>query len=241
MRSDEALLSQRMEMPLLAPLQKVEKLFRAGRVEVRCYTAQKFHAKAYLCDRPAIYPKTLGILGSGNFTRPGLLQNIELNVHLTLEQTEHLAVWFEERWNEYAQDIDYNKLKNDKDTLRQLESLPNGAFGVWGSGPEPGLFALFTMEPTANASKNDEAQFAAVIGKPVLAFASRTGRISCDAGVILNMLRDTRPGEKSVTPSDEENLKRRIKEIQNEIREQFSHIGLPATILPKLICWMEIR
>jgi superfamily II DNA or RNA helicase/HKD family nuclease len=137
--------------------------------------------------------------------------------------------------------IDYTKLKNDPDALRKLEALPDGAFGVWGSGPEPGLFALFTMEPTANASENDEDKFAAVIGKPVLAFASRKGGILCDAGAILNMLRNTRPGEKSVTPSDEEDMKRRLKEIRNKVRDQFSHIGLPATIFPKLNCWMEIR
>ncbi len=90
-RSDDALLNQRFETPLLAPLQKVKRLFNEGKVEVRCYTAQKFHAKAYLINRPEIYPRYLGIIGSGNFTRPGLLQNIELNVHLTPEQTANSA------------------------------------------------------------------------------------------------------------------------------------------------------
>lgn len=104
-RSDEDLLKQRDMMPNLSPLKKIEALFQAGKVEARCYTAKKFHAKAYLIDRPAIYPPRMGVLGSGNFTRPGLSQNIELNVQLTPEQTEQLDVWFEARWAEAVQDV----------------------------------------------------------------------------------------------------------------------------------------
>src|SRR5579872_5399054 len=71
-RSDADLLAQRDQLPNLSPLRKIEALFAAGRVEARCYTAKKFHAKAYLIDRPAIFPAQLGVIGSGNFTRPGL-------------------------------------------------------------------------------------------------------------------------------------------------------------------------
>ena len=103
--SDEDLLKQRDTLPNLTPLKKIEALFAAGRVEARCYTAKKFHAKAYLIDRPNIYPPRMAVLGSGNFTRPGLIQNIELNVQLTPEQTEHLDVWFEARWAEAVLDV----------------------------------------------------------------------------------------------------------------------------------------
>jgi superfamily II DNA or RNA helicase len=104
-RSDADLLAQRDATPNLTPLKKVEALFASGKVEARCYTAKKFHAKAYLIDRPGIYPPRLGVIGSGNFTRPGLLQNIELNTILTPEQTDHLAQWYEERWAEAVQDV----------------------------------------------------------------------------------------------------------------------------------------
>jgi superfamily II DNA or RNA helicase len=104
-RSDADLLAQRDAMPTLSPLKKMEALFGAGKVEARCFTAKKFHAKAYLIDRPAIYPKQMAVIGSGNFTRPGLLQNIELNVQLTPEQTQQLEEWFEARWAEAAQDV----------------------------------------------------------------------------------------------------------------------------------------
>ena len=104
-RSDVDLLAQRESFPGLSPLKKVEQLFVDGKIEARCYTAKKFHAKAYLIDRPAVFPQHLGVIGSGNFTRPGLTQNIELNVQLTPEQTTQLAEWYEERWNEAAADV----------------------------------------------------------------------------------------------------------------------------------------
>lgn len=103
-KSDEDLVKQREVYATLAPLKKVEALFEGKKVEARCYTAKKFHAKAYLVKR-GIYPRELGVIGSGNFTRPGLKQNIELNVTLTTEQTEQLSQWYEERWAEAVQDV----------------------------------------------------------------------------------------------------------------------------------------
>lgn len=103
--SERDLLEQREKCPLLSPLKRVETLFKAGVIEARCYTARKFHAKAYLAMRPEVYPQQMAILGSGNFTRPGLLQNIELNVVLTPEQTGQLQAWYDDRWAEAAQDI----------------------------------------------------------------------------------------------------------------------------------------
>ncbi|MGI6295969.1 MAG: helicase-related protein [Armatimonadota bacterium] len=103
--SDTDLLAQRKNSPLLSSLQKVEQLFANGYVQARCYTKEKFHAKAYLITRPTIHPAQMGVIGSGNFTRPGLLQNIELNVELTPEQTSQLRAWYDERWDEAEEDI----------------------------------------------------------------------------------------------------------------------------------------
>lgn len=103
-KSDEELLTQRERLPQLSPLKKIETLFVSGRIEARCYTAQKFHAKAYLVHRPDVYPHYLGVIGSGNFTRPGLIQNIELNVELANEQLHQLEKWYEDRWQEAAAD-----------------------------------------------------------------------------------------------------------------------------------------
>lgn len=118
-RSDAELLQRRATEPTLAALRPAAELFARGRVEARCYTERKFHAKAYLITRPDLYPSELGILGSGNFTRPGLTQNIELNTELTLEQTAQLHAWYEERWAEAEHEVVTDALYGE--ILRQIE------------------------------------------------------------------------------------------------------------------------
>jgi superfamily II DNA or RNA helicase len=102
-RSDVDLLKRRESDPSLAGLKFAKKLIEENRLQARVYTKDKFHAKAYLahCDG---YPELNGILGSGNFTRPGLTQNIELNVHLTKDQTGQLKEWFESVWGDATDD-----------------------------------------------------------------------------------------------------------------------------------------
>lgn len=154
--SDPDLLARREEQPLLSPLQEVEKAFQEGRVEARCYTREKFHAKAYLLQRPEVYPNRMGIIGSGNFTRPGLTRNIELNVELTPEQSAHLEQWFDERWDEAATDI------VTEDVLREirrqiqlydpyilyLKALYTWGFYVQGGSGAPDEVALFdSLDP----------------------------------------------------------------------------------------------
>jgi len=135
-KSDEELLETREQQPSLSPLRKMEALFAAGKVEARCYTAKKFHAKAYLIHRPANSPPKLAVLGSGNFTRWGLTQNIELNVKLYEEQTGQLETWFEERWAEAVLDDVTDDVR--KEICRQIELyepyvLYLKALYIWGA------------------------------------------------------------------------------------------------------------
>ena len=150
MVSDPDLLKQREQEALLTPLKRVEKAFVEGRVEARCYTKQKFHAKAYVFQRPEVFPTRLGIIGSGNFTRPGLTKNIELNVQLNPEQTAHLEGWFNERWDEAAADVVTKDLLDEVRrhiTLYDPYIIYLKALSVWGqyaAGPKPpGELAMF--------------------------------------------------------------------------------------------------
>lgn len=133
--SDKDLGERRFDDPTLSALEKIDLLFRAGRVAARCYTAKKFHAKAYLSHREH-YPYLMGILGSGNFTRPGLTRNLELNVELTPEQTEQLRQWYEERWEEAVADDVTSDL--EREIKRQLDlydpyAIYQRALIEWGS------------------------------------------------------------------------------------------------------------
>ncbi len=70
-----------------------------GQIHCRVYNKQKFHAKAYIthAKNPVIGPSAL--VGSSNFTYPGLTKNVELNVQLRRE-VELLQQWYERHWAE---------------------------------------------------------------------------------------------------------------------------------------------
>lgn len=72
---------------------------RQGKIECRVYAKKKFHAKAYITHSKLNVVGSSALVGSSNFTLPGLTQNIELNVQLRRE-VEQLQEWFEEHWNE---------------------------------------------------------------------------------------------------------------------------------------------
>lgn len=75
----------------------------ADAIETRVYTKAKFHAKAMHFHTTGVVNH--GLVGSSNFTRPGLTQNIELN--LFTSDPAHLALleeWFQRSWDE-AEDL----------------------------------------------------------------------------------------------------------------------------------------
>ena len=55
---------------------------RSGQIECRVYTHDKFHAKAYITHAKLEVIGAQALVGSSNFTRPGLTQNIELNIQV---------------------------------------------------------------------------------------------------------------------------------------------------------------
>lgn len=140
-QSDADLADRRLDDPTLSNLGKINALFKQKRIQARCYTARKFHAKAYLTER-SHYPNHMGILGSGNFTGPGLTRNIELNVVLTPEQTASLSEWYEARWLEAVEDDVTADLQ--KEIKRQIElydpyAIYQRALLAWGDHYQGGI------------------------------------------------------------------------------------------------------
>lgn len=82
---------------------------KSGKIECRVYDKSKFHAKAYITYFRDEYrnqfiqamniPAGYALVGSSNFTKPGLTQNIELNVQVK-DDVEQLQEWFEARWED---------------------------------------------------------------------------------------------------------------------------------------------
>lgn len=82
---------------------------KSRKIECRVYDKSKFHAKAYITYfRDEVknelisamnVPTGYALVGSSNFTRAGLTQNIELNIQNS-DSVDQLQDWFERHWQE---------------------------------------------------------------------------------------------------------------------------------------------
>ena len=78
-------------------------------IKCRIYNNKKFHAKAYITHGKQEVVGSVALVGSSNFTKPGLSQNVELNIQISRE-VDQLQDWFEKHWNE-AEDTSPELLK----------------------------------------------------------------------------------------------------------------------------------
>lgn len=76
---------------------------KSGKIECRVYKKKKFHAKAYITHSKFEVVGSAALVGSSNFTEPGLNQNVELNIQVR-SKVEELQEWFERHWND-AEDV----------------------------------------------------------------------------------------------------------------------------------------
>lgn len=82
---------------------------KSGKIECRVFDKSKFHAKAYITYFRDDYrnqfihsmniPAGYALVGSSNFTKAGLTQNIELNVQIK-DDVEQLQEWFDLHWEQ---------------------------------------------------------------------------------------------------------------------------------------------
>lgn len=87
--------------PFLRGVPAILKALRSGQIECRVYDKDKFHAKTYITHAKLEVIGSQALVGSSNFTRPGLTSNIELNVQIqSAREVAQLQEWFEAHWNE---------------------------------------------------------------------------------------------------------------------------------------------
>lgn len=72
---------------------------RTGKIECRIYTKDKFHAKAYITHAKHAVIGSTALVGSSNFTYPGLTENVELNIQIRRE-VDLLQEWYERHWDD---------------------------------------------------------------------------------------------------------------------------------------------
>lgn len=96
-------------------IKSLSNLIANKKVDIRLYDKEKLHAKLYLfIQNPDLfddssYTPGSAILGSSNFTKPGFMDNRELNVSISnKDDVVYLNDWFEDLWeesNEFSEEL----------------------------------------------------------------------------------------------------------------------------------------
>ena len=98
---DASIEAEKEKNDFLSGAPAIVQALRDGKIECRAYAKKKFHAKAYITHPRVQVIGSVALVGSSNFTLPGLTQNIELNIQVKAAgDVRQLQDWFEEHWNE---------------------------------------------------------------------------------------------------------------------------------------------
>ena len=79
---DDSIENEKEPNPFLTGVPAILEALRSGQIECRVYDKGKFHAKAYITHAKLEVVGAQTLVGSSNFTRPGLTENVELNVQV---------------------------------------------------------------------------------------------------------------------------------------------------------------
>ena len=104
---DGSLEDEKDDNPFLRGVPAVLEALRSGQIECRVYDKEKFHAKAYITHAKLEVVGSQALVGSSNFTKPGLTQNVELNIQVqSAREVAQLQEWFEAHWDEASEVTD---------------------------------------------------------------------------------------------------------------------------------------
>lgn len=108
---DASLETEKARNDFLAGVPAIVEALKSGKIECRVYTRRKFHAKSYITHPRLAVVGSSALVGSSNFTKPGLTENIELNVQIrNANDVRDLQEWYEKYWND-AEDVSHEVLK----------------------------------------------------------------------------------------------------------------------------------
>ncbi len=79
-------------------IEKLKKWVENGNIDIRIYTSDFMHAKAYIFKTKSDSVVPIGSVGSSNFSLAGLHANTELNAIITAAHMKNLEEWFEKIW-----------------------------------------------------------------------------------------------------------------------------------------------
>lgn len=124
-RLDASIEEQKVRDEFLDGVPAIVDAIKAGRIQFRVYRKTKFHAKTYITHSREEVVGSFALVGSSNFTRPGLTSNVELNVQVSGTNVGLLQDWYEHYWDA-ADDI-------TPEMLRTIERhvVPFTPFDIW--------------------------------------------------------------------------------------------------------------
>lgn len=85
----------------LSGARAIVQAMKEDKIQCRVYAKRKFHAKAYITHPRVEVIGSVALVGSSNFTVPGLTENVELNIQIRAPgDVERLQEWYEQHWQE---------------------------------------------------------------------------------------------------------------------------------------------
>ncbi len=100
-RLDGSLEDEKDDNPFLEGVEAVVEALKEGKIECRVYRRDKFHAKAYITHAKFDVVGAQALVGSSNFTRAGLTENVELNIQIQSgREVAQLQDWFDIHWEQ---------------------------------------------------------------------------------------------------------------------------------------------
>jgi HKD family nuclease len=104
---DSSIEANKESNPFLHGVPALLDALRSGQIECRVYDKDKFHAKAYITHAKLEVIGSQALVGSSNFTLPGLTKNIELNIQVqSAREVAQLQEWFEIHWDDASEITD---------------------------------------------------------------------------------------------------------------------------------------
>jgi phosphatidylserine/phosphatidylglycerophosphate/cardiolipin synthase-like enzyme len=85
---DDSIEREKQKNDFLTGVSAIVEAITSGMIKCRVYIKKKFHAKAYITHSKLAVVGSSALVGSSNFTFPGLTGNVELNVQLRREVEE---------------------------------------------------------------------------------------------------------------------------------------------------------
>lgn len=149
----QSILNEKLRRPLLQSATELCRALEEGKIEIRAYEKGKFHAKALITKPHGDTVLTQSLVGSSNFTKPGLMNNLELNVKINRnEEVSQLVQWFEKHWKE-AQPLEEITIKLINKHTREISP-----FEVYAKSLQS-LFLSFEPPAESEWEENDSLIF----------------------------------------------------------------------------------